>query len=183
MSNLKNIITLSEDYGDVINVDNFIFEKQQLVIEDFSYSIKAEDIIHISGIVFDVDDNNILQGNAHREWTATEVALASLPENTSKLWEHPNLGIENLTFEQLDRDLTFEVVHSGVARIMTISLTTTPSLFNVYINNVVRGKFETSINSSILKAVSFPVAKGDVIKVPGVYSRIIVLPFVYPYED
>ena len=78
---LNNIITLSEDYGDVINIDNFIFEKQQLVVEDFSYSIKTEDIIHISGIVFDVDDNNISHGNAHREWTATEVALASLPEN------------------------------------------------------------------------------------------------------
>jgi hypothetical protein len=32
-------------------------------------------------------------------------------------------------------------------------------------------------------SVTVLVQKGDIIKIPGVYSRVIVLPFEYPYVD
>jgi hypothetical protein len=183
MSELKNIITLAEDYGEAIIIDNIIFERQELTIDDYSYSGKEGDIFNISGILFQYDDNNIVSGNVHREWSPTEIALASLPENTSKVWEHPNTGMETLTFELLDKDLTYVVNHSGVARIMGISLSTTPSIYTVYVNNLARAKFQTNVNASMNTSVTVLVQKGDVIKIPDVYSRVIVLPFEYPYVD
>ena len=50
MSELKNIITLAEDYGEAIIIDNIIFERQELTIDDYSYSGKEGDIFNISGI-------------------------------------------------------------------------------------------------------------------------------------
>lgn len=183
MSELKNIITLAEDYGDVIIIDDIVFEKQNLTIHDYNYSIDSEDIINISGVLFQYDDNNIVSGSFHRNWSPLEIALASLPENTSKVWSHPNLGNNILTFELLDRDLTYIVNHSGIARIMGISLSTSSSICNIYVNDVVRSKFQTNVNSSFDKSICVLVNKGDVIKIPGIYSRIIILPFEYPYID
>lgn len=183
MSELKNIITIAEDYGEAIVIDNIVFEKQALTIQDFNYSVDSDDILNISGVLFQYDDNNIVSGNVHRSWSSTEIALASLPENTSKVWNHPNDGADTLTFELLDKDLTYTVNHSGIARIMGISLSSTPSPYSVYVNNVVRAMFQTNVNSSMDKSVCVLVNKGDIIKIPDIYSRIIILPFEYPYVD
>lgn len=169
--------------GEVININNEIFEFNKPSIDDTNFSVDEDDIINISGVTFFVDDNNIISGNSHRYWSGVEIALASLPENTSKVWSHPNLGNNVLTFEMLDFDLTYKVEHAGIARIMAIPLTTTPSPYTVYVNNISIGKFETKIGNSMIKSITAIVNKNDIIKVPDLYSRVIILPFEYPYID
>lgn len=186
MSILKKIIAVQDDYGDAILVNGVPFQKTEMSLDYYSYSLSGSDITFISGVTFDYDDNFENNGTAHKQWSAYEIAIASLPENCSKVWIHPNYN-DNITksniiniSNDLDKNLEYKVKHAGVARIIIGPTLSSASQINVILNGlIVRVLSSFSTRITMNQAIPILVDKDDIIRIPNVYSRIIILPFEY----
>ena len=195
MSELLNKVTIAResyidendkihyvDYGNVIIINGEVFERDSITLMSPSYSMQNNDMTNISGIVFDFDDNGVLSGDCHREWSDIEVAIASLPQYNSHYWGHPNIGMNNITIDMCDQNLTWTIPESGILRINHVTLASTAKTFPVFINGRLRTHFFSKINTSpitIQMANSLIVNKNDVISIPNMYTRVMLLPFKY----
>lgn len=173
------------DYGEAIIIDGVVYEKDSLTILEPTYSLDDNDIVNISGVVFTYDDNNDINGNCHKEWTAVEIAITSLPKYNSHKWETPNSGMYNISIDMCDFDLEWIAPESGILRINHVSTMTTKDSFSVFVNKRLKAKFASNFStdsSRLQDAYAIQVVKGDVIYIPNIYSRVMLLPFVYNGE-
>ena len=173
------------DYGEAIIIDGVVYEKDSLTILEPTYSLDDNDIVNISGVVFTYDDTNDINGNCHKEWTAVEIAITSLPKYNSHKWETPNSGMYNISIDMCDFDLEWIAPESGILRINHVSTMTTKDSFSVFVNKRLKAKFASNFStdhSRLQDAYAIQVVKGDVIYIPNIYSRVMLLPFVYNGE-
>ena len=173
------------DYGEAIIIDGVVYEKDSLTLLEPTYSLDDNDVVNISGVVFTYDDNNDRNGNCHKEWTAVEIAITSLPKYNSHKWETPNSGMGNISIDMCDFDLEWIAPESGILRINHVSTMTTKDSFSVFVNKRLKAKFASNFStdsSRLQDAYAIQVVKGDVIYIPNIYSRVMLLPFVYNGE-
>lgn len=170
------------DHGEAIIIDDVVYERDVITLIEPTYSLDEDDITHIKGVTFTYDDNNDQNGTCHKEWSPVEIAIASLSKYNSHKWESPNSGLKNISIDMCDFDLEWVAPESGILRINHVTTLTTPDTFSVYVNKRLKVKFfsnSSTVPSKLEDAYAIQVVKGDVIYIPNIYSRVMLLPFVY----
>ena len=175
------------DAGEVATFDNAVYVRQGFTQRKPNKSWKTTDIINIKGMSFMRDDNNALDGDMHKDWSAIEIAISNLQQNTSKVWKNPTVMNVDVSMiaesikDILDDSLTFTVAADGIARVIVYGSTEYDTTISIKINGV-DVPFFLKGNASMKDANAYKVMAGDVISVPGRYARVFVLPYEYNAE-